>query len=564
MVRSRRSRKTGAKVWQYQKGDPPRTVTAVERLDRGRIIEVRWWVGHLKRFQRRSLGFSIRDDRGVIVQELEQEAVRLTQSMYDALMAGRTPQLDTDDDRGPLTLEAGFDLATNVPKGMFVVETEHVREVRRAARDVVWAIGATSGEQPRAWDALSYSTVRDVWLRLAKRYVEEQRGGPAWTERCVVILLQVAQWLAVEEKIDRAVPVRRTWREQMRREWEQITSNRIASRTPRHSEDEIQRIFASLEHPDVDPRIALAVELGAEARLGQVARLMRSQIDLSPIGAFGLGRAAVRGAGKKLGVTRDLTPEERAAIDRALSGYLKHLEDAYQQGLREDYPIFPSGRLKYDVPPSRVPGRNGRNRQQAHPIRRAKPSVSNKPIGKRGLLDQFHDLERIANVTPMPGRGWYGIRRKATDVYEDYETDERVLNDQTGHQSSDTRRAVYQEKERDEIRARSARTRRRVRSAAFRPGPAKGGSAGPEAHPETKEEVARTAASYPTSYPSPADQGNRSGLDSKLKRGYRRNLQKSGRPDLNRRPPEPHSNGPPAYRYAASRLSRLAMEKVSN
>src|SRR5690606_27377452 len=190
-----------------------------------------------------------------------------------------------------------------------------------------------------------------------------------------------------------------------------------------HSEEEIRRIFASLEHPDVDPRIALAVELGAEARLGQVIRLMRSQMDLSPVGAFRAGRVVVHGAGKKLGVTRDLTPEERDAIDRALSGYLKHLEAAYQQGLREDYPVFPCGRLKYEVPPSRLPKRNGASAREAQPVRRAKPSVSNKPIGKRGLLDQFHNLARIANVSPVHGRGWYGIRRKATDVYEDYETD---------------------------------------------------------------------------------------------------------------------------------------------
>lgn len=44
---------------------------------------------------------------------------------------------------------------------------------------------------------------------------------------------------------------------------------------------------------------------------------------------------------------------------------------------------------------------------------------------------------------------------------------ERVLNDQTGHRSSDTRREVYQEKQREEVRAKSAATRRRVRSAAF-------------------------------------------------------------------------------------------------
>ena len=103
----------------------------------------------------------------------------------------------------------------------------------------------------------------------------------------------------------------------------------------------------------------------------------------------------------------------------------------------------------------------------AHLIRRAKWDAPDQLIGTRILTDLFHALERIAGVTPVEGRGWYGIRRKATDVYEDYESDERVLNDQTGHRNSETRRNAYQEREREEIRAKSAETRRRVRAAAF-------------------------------------------------------------------------------------------------
>ena len=47
------------------------------------------------------------------------------------------------------------------------------------------------------------------------------------------------------------------------------------------------------------------------------------------------------------------------------------------------------------------------------------------------------------------------------------EKDERVLNDQTGHKRSDTRREVYQERDREAIRAKSAATRRHVRKEAF-------------------------------------------------------------------------------------------------
>jgi len=136
-------------------------------------------------------------------------------------------------------------------------------------------------------------------------------------------------------------------------------------------------------------------------------------------------------------------------------------------------------------------------------MRRAKPSVPNRTIGKRGLLDLFRKLEEIAGVASVPGRGWYGIRRHATDVYEDYEADERVLNDQTGHRSSETRREVYQEKEREETRAKSARTRRRVRESAFgrKVEPPAGGNADVQTSLDLPEEEAEKGSSYPTAYP---------------------------------------------------------------
>jgi hypothetical protein len=456
-------RKRLSKVWQYSKGDYATTVTAIERVDRGRTIEVRWWVASLKRFQKKSLRFGIRDERGVIVAEREQEAVRQTQAIYDSLMAGRSPLDASRSGDAPLTLQEGFDLATAVPTGLYVIESEHLRDMRRAARDVVATIGRTARGELRTWDSVNNSAARELWLGLAKRYKAEKLGGPAWTERCVVALIQVSQWLVAEERATRGLVMKKQWRDQFRREWEQFTGTRIEKSTPRHSEAEIRRLFATLDNEKVDPRIALALELGAEARLGQVRRLMRSHVDLSEVGAFKLGRVIVHGSGKKLGVVRDLTPEERLAIDRALAGYLRDLEELYQDHLRQDYPMFPAGRLCYDIAPSRMP----RKATQQRSVRRAKVSISDSPMDDRTLNDHFHELERLAKVDVIPGRGWYGIRRRATDVYEDYEKDERVLNDQTGHKKSETRREVYQEREREVIRARSAETRRYVRAKAF-------------------------------------------------------------------------------------------------
>ncbi len=330
----------------------------------------------------------------------------------------------------------------------------------------------------------------------------------------------------------------------MRREWAQLTGESPEPNTPRHSEHEIRLLFAAVDHPDLDPRMRLAFILGAEARLGQVReRLMRSDVDLSNVGAFGLGRIVVRGKGKKKGVVRDLTPEERAAVDRALTGYLRLLEDAYQSGVRDDYPMLPAGRLVLDFAPSRAPRRYA----GPPPVRRARATVSDTPIGKSALHDLFHAFERLAGVTPLPGRGWYGIRRKAADVYEDHERDERVLNDQTGHSSSETRRSVYQERKREDVLAKSAATRRRVRQAAFgvplvekASAPASGLNQGVD---DGVSDLPSPLVAQHTPHHTP--QGEKSGYVRRrvqrltARRAMRWN--KSGRRDLNPRPPEPHS-----------------------
>lgn len=75
----------------------------------------------------------------------------------------------------------------------------------------------------------------------------------------------------------------------------------------------------------------------------------------------------------------------------------------------------------------------------------------------------FHELERLAKVAVIKGRGWYGVRRAGTDLAEDVETDERVLNSLTGHRDSAMRRLVYQDGERPEVLAQAAITRERVR-----------------------------------------------------------------------------------------------------
>lgn len=150
----------------------------------------------------------------------------------------------------------------------------------------------------------------------------------------------------------------------------------------------------------------------------------------------------ITGAGHKTASPMVLTQAQRAAVDRALTGYLKHFEDAWRLGSIEDYPLFPAGRL--------VKGRS-------------KLVSDAKPLTRAAALDMFHHLERAAGVAAVKGRGWYGVRRIAADLAEDIEPDERVLNSITGHRDSATRRGVYQQNERPEVLSKAATTRERIR-----------------------------------------------------------------------------------------------------
>jgi hypothetical protein len=136
----------------------------------------------------------------------------------------------------------------------------------------------------------------------------------------------------------------------------------------------------------------------------------------------------------------------RDAWDRALeTGYLSLLEASFQAGEIRTYPLFPSGRL-------------------ARGVARA---TSRKPLTDSAALDLFHELEMLAGIQIVAGRGWYGIRRIAADLAEDVEKDGRVLNSITGHTRDETRRLIYQDKERDELFAKAAITRARARELAM-------------------------------------------------------------------------------------------------
>jgi integrase len=148
---------------------------------------------------------------------------------------------------------------------------------------------------------------------------------------------------------------------------------------------------------DVDPRLGLLLALGAEQRHGQVARARRSDLNLEE------NSFRIRSRGKKKGATILLTTGQRAAVDRAMAGYLAVLEASLP-----DYPLFPKGQM---------PG--GRSDK---PVALVRPHGLGDPIDRSTIGDWFLEVEALESklnpehpIPHMKGRGPYGIRRIAVD-----------------------------------------------------------------------------------------------------------------------------------------------------
>lgn len=149
-------------------------------------------------------------------------------------------------------------------------------------------------------------------------------------------------------------------------------------------------------------------------------------------------------AGEKLA----LTEEQRVAVDHALKTVLGEAEAAYDPAEpRTDHYLLPGGRLV----------------QGAASVERARHA----PLTRDALRKAFHALEVAAGVKPVEGRGWYGLRRVATDAAPDYTSDRRVLDKLGGWTAgSTTREDTYQDREDGLLIAETAAVRRAWRAGA--------------------------------------------------------------------------------------------------
>lgn len=178
--------------------------------------------------------------------------------------------------------------------------------------------------------------------------------------------------------------------------------------------------------PHVDPRLRLALRLGAEQRVGQVRRAWRSNLDLDSAPGGGLGKLRIPGRGKKRTQPIVLDPSLRAAIDAELTrGYLCQLEAAYVRGDLKDYPLFPGGPLAGG----------------AVSVPRAGHALQ--PVTESHLRQVFLRLERLAGVKHVEARGWYGLKRTAIDLADGYTSRTSTKEILSGHVRGSAARARY-------------------------------------------------------------------------------------------------------------------------
>lgn len=416
--------------WQWTTPTAPK-VTAYERKDRGGMLFLRWYEGGEVR--RASLRETARRADGLLLPAHLAFAKARAQAKSDELRGVVQAR------RGPMTLAGARAAILDPVHGKW--PGQPTPRALAVAREMDFAIAALGAEQPVA--GLTLPTLRRLWRARIVAARQAGHDGLRPAEITVSAVLSVAGWCRAEE---RTAPgegfAPEHWRQQLRADWQLLAGQPLPDvRRPRHTEDEMRRILAAAW--EVDPRLALALAIGAELRLGQVLRLRRSDVDLGASPA----RVRVRGAGRKGGVAVLLTEGQDRALRRELAtGYLAALE---ADG--GDFPLFPCGQL--------TGGRSGVPRA----VERHRTA---NPVGRRAALDWFHEAEQRAGVPTLPGRGWYGMRRASVDGAKSRGISREGLQGLGGWSDTQVPDRIYADQESEAAQLEAARVRAQIRGEA--------------------------------------------------------------------------------------------------
>lgn len=377
-------------LWEKSVGFLPHKVTVYEEPSRNGTLYLRW--RSEGNWKKRSLKRPLRTQRGKINSDTQRWAMQQAETQYARLVAG--VPLEQREPAAPVTIATGLAAAIDAETGKYPTDTMHRREVERELKRAIHHWGADT-----AWDAIKRKDLRKLWrariLELrsqstANHPVDGLRGAEITVQR----VLAVAAWLRDEELIPAGACVAgRKWKQELRADWLELSRERAlpVPKRPRHTLDEMRAIMRVAGQ--VDPRLELALTLGAELRLGQVIRARRTDIDLDHR-TFTVG-----GKGHKRGEVVKLTDGQLRVIQHHFTaGYLRELEQT-----AADYALFPAGQL-----------RGGRKMEDP---RATVVRHGSAPVIDRSVLDDwFHEAEDLAKVTKVKGRAAYGLKRQSIDA----------------------------------------------------------------------------------------------------------------------------------------------------
>ena len=371
-------------LWEKSVGWLPHKVTVYEREDRGGELYLRWRSSG--NWKRKSLRRSLRTARGRIDADVQKWALDQASAQYAKLVAG-LPDQERAASALPLTLGETERRIIDLHTGKYPADTPHRREVQRALKEAVSVWGAST-----PWAEIRKADMRKLWRGRITTLLADGETGARGAEITASRVFAVAQWLRDEEIIppQSCVPWKK-WKQELKDDWSKLSGNVGAPPVarPRYTLEESRKLLKASK--EADPRFALLLAVGAELRLGQVARCRRTDLDLTH------RTLTVHASGHKGGAVVKLTKGQFAAVKRALSGYLRELEKHCA-----DYPLFPSGQMPG--------GRSGRA------VATVDRHATAQPIERTAIRLWMRALEVVADVPHVSGRGAYGIRRAAVDA----------------------------------------------------------------------------------------------------------------------------------------------------
>lgn len=287
-----------------------------------------------------------------------------------------------------ITVRQAFALFTAPDDGGMPDSASGKRNYRIAERE----FSARFGERP--WNVVTPAE----WEAIIWRAKGEGKHGKAGM--LAKNLRGVHRWLAKKRRMKELLDPLEDF------DWKSLGQG-ISPRQERYSEEEMRRLLAVRD--DIDPRFALMLVMAAEAgpRSKAIRFWHRSQLDapilpappkeMAPHGWTYL--PALKGQEAPLIF---LTEFARREIDKALTGYLRHLEARYQEA-GVDYPMIPGARIA-DAKPREV---------------QVDQSGADRFIASQPVKAWLAEAERRAKVPHVTHRLWHGLRRLWTDRVED-------------------------------------------------------------------------------------------------------------------------------------------------